>query len=453
MGGGIRLLAPVYRSLLRGLVAGLFLLSPLHADASELRIGLLNLARTADPHLATNRADYLLHNQIYEGLASVDAAYQPVPLLAERWEHTADGAWLFHLRRNVRFQNGQPFTARDVLYSFCRARRVGAPPRVMAARLDAVKSVETPDPFTLIIRHETGMAVFPSDAVSVPIVAAPANVEVSYSNLGCVGDLWGDSALYANPTLGAGTGPFRLLRYGTEAVALDRHDGYWGRPPEWERLRLIRLTEADRVPFMLEGRIDIMDNPALESLPFFARRPGLMLLEGPSTAVTFLQSNQRAVTVSNGPNRFRDPRIRRALRLSLPSRLLAERIVPGYGTVTGQMAMPGMDTFVPEIPEDNYDLVEARRLLTEAGFPQGFDTTLMVTPDHVRLGEGIAHFLAMAGVRAKLQVEPMGRYLERLRSGDFDLFYGGWIFNPGNMADSLLALLGRGVEGERKGCA
>lgn len=421
------------------------------ARAADLRIGLMNLARSADPHLAANRADYLLTNQIYEGLVSVDADYRPVPLLAESWEPTVDGGWVFHLRRDVRFQNGQRFTARDVLYSFCRAAKVGPEPRAMQARLDSVVMAEAPDPFTLLLRFETRMAVFPSDAASVPIVAAPPALSVTYAKNGCAGQDWGGSDQYADPALGAGTGPFRLSRYATDSMVLDRNPDYWGRPADWDHLRLIRLTEADRVPSMLEGRIDILDNPTLESLPFFAKRPGLVLVEGPSTGVTYLQSNQRAATRPDGPNRFRDLRVRRALLLSLPARMLAERIVPGFGTVTAQMAMAGMDAHVPEIPDDEYDPAEARRLLADAGFPRGFDTTLLVTQGQSKVGDGIAHFLAMAGVRAKVQVEPMERYLERLRTGDFDLYYGGWIFNPGNMADSLLALLGRGVDGVGRG--
>ncbi len=421
------------------------------AAAADLRIGLMNLARVADPHLGGNRADYLLHNQIYEGLVSVDKDYQPVPLLAERWEQTADGSWLFHLRRGVRFQNGQPFTARDVLYSFCRVAKVGPEPRAMQARLDNVAAVEAQDPFTLLIRFDTRMAVFPSDAASVPVVAAPGNLAVTYAKGGCAGQDWGDSSRYADPALGAGTGPFRLFLYAADTMVLDRNPDYWGGPADWDHLRLIRLTDTDRVPFMLEGRIDILDSPALESLPFFARRPGLVLVEGPSTGLTFLQSNQRATRGPDGPNRFRDLRVRRALLLSLPVRMLADRIVPGFGTVTTQMAMAGMDAYVTDIPEDEYNPAAARRLLAEAGYPTGFDTTLMVTPMQSKVGVGIAHFLAMAGVRAKVQVEPMERYMERLRTGDFDLYYGGWIFNPDNMADSLLALLGPRTEGGGRG--
>lgn len=433
------------------LLIGLVLLPATDAGAVDLRIGLMNLARSADPHLGANRADYLLHDQIYEGLAGVDAAFRPVARLAERWEQTADGAWLFHLRRGVRFQNGQAFTARDVLYSFCRVGRVGTAPRALAARLAGVVAVESPDPFTILIRHQTRIALFPSDVAGLPIVAAPPDLTVNFTPGGCAGDRWGDSALYADPRLGAGTGPFRLSRFSAEEQVLERNPDYWDQPVDWDRVRLIRLGDKDRVPFMLEGRIDVLDNPSLESLPFFARRPGLVLVEGPSSGVTYLQSNQRPAIGPDAVNRFQDRRVRRALLLAIPSRLLAERIVPGFGTVTGQMALPGMPERVPDIPDDGHDLTEAKRLLAEAGFPDGFDTTLMVTPLQAKVGEAITHFLAMAGVRARVEVEPMERYIERLRTGDFDLFYGGWIFNPANMPDSLLALLGKGGDGASRG--
>lgn len=432
-------------------LAGLALLITGGAEAADLRIGLMNLARAADPHLGANRADYLLHEQIYEGLAGVDAGFRPLPRLAERWEQAADGAWLFHLRRGVRFQNGQPFTARDVLYSFCRVGRVGTEPRTLAARLTGIVAVEAPDPFTIRIRHETRVAIFPSDVAGIPIVAAPDDLSVTFAPDGCAGERWGDSAHYADPGLGAGTGPFRLARFATDEMVVERNRDHWGSPAAWDRVRLIHLTEQERVTAMVEGRVDILDDPSLESLPFFARLPGLALVEGPSSGVTYLQSNQRAAEGPAGPNRFRDRRVRRALLLAIPGRLLADRIVPGYGTVTGQMAMPGTDAHVPDIPDDEHDLAQARRLLAEAGFADGFDTTLMVTPMQVKVGDAIAHFLAMIGVRAKVQVEPMARYIERLRAGSFELFYGGWIYNPSNMPASLLALLGRGVEGTGRG--
>ncbi|MFV3130671.1 ABC transporter substrate-binding protein [Niveispirillum sp. KHB5.9] len=446
----LRLLAPRFRSWMGLLLlAGQALLITAGAEAAELRIGLMNLARSADPHLGANRADYLLHDQIYEGLAGVDAAFRPVPRLAERWEQTADGAWLFHLRRGVRFQNGQPFTARDVLYSFCRVGKVGLEPRALAARLAGIIAVEAPDPFTIRIRHEMRVAIFPSDMASVPIVAAPADLNITFTPGGCAGDRWGDSDHYADP--GFGTGPFRLARFAADEMVVERNRDYWGSPAGWDHVRLIHLTEKERVTAMVEGRIDILDNPSLESLPFFARRPDLVLVEGPSSGVTYLQSNQRAADGPDGPNRFRDRRVRRALLLAIPGRLLADRIVPGFGNATGQMAMKDTDAHVPDIPDDEHDLAEARRLLAEAGFAGGFDTTLMVTPMQSKVGDAIAHFLAMVGVRAKVQVEPMDRYIERLRTGEFELFYGGWIYNPANMPASLLALLGRGVEGTGRG--
>lgn len=447
---------PGFLNTVRGLVLlALAAAVPVTAGANDLRVGLMNLARSTDPHIGANRNEYLLHDQVYEGLAQADARFQPSPRLAESWELLADGSWLFRLRRDVRFQNGRPLTPRDVIYSFCRTGKVGTEPRPFAARLAEVASVTAPDAHSVLVRHRSPVTIFPSDVANIPIIPAPgepnSRTPVSYSAEGCAAFTdWLDNAQFGAPGSQAGTGPFRLISFGDKEITLERNPDYWGSQPDWDHVRLIRLAENERVPAMLEGRIDVLDGVSLEALSFFASQPGIQVVEGPSAAVTYLQSNQHE-GADGAPNKFLDVRVRRALMLSIPTRLLADRIVPGYGTATGQMAMPGMAAYTPSVPDDGYDPVEAKRLLAEVGLAGGFETTLMVTPLQSKIGDAIAYFLEKVGIRAKVQVEPMERYTERLRTGDFELFYGGWIFNPANMPDSLRALLGTSSDGPSRG--
>lgn len=434
-------------------LAALALLVATAASAADLRIGLMNLARSTDPHVGANRNEYLLHDQVYEGLAHADASFQPQPRIAESWEQLPDGAWLFHLRRGVRFQNGRSLSPRDVIYSMCRTAKVGPEPRPFAARLAEVATITAPDAHSILVRHHNPVMIFPSDVASIPIIPAPPEknpAAVSYSADGCSGFAdWTDSSRFNDPAFRAGTGPYRVVEFGDKEIVLERNPGYWGGPGDWEKVRLIKLAESERVAAMMEGRIDILDAVSLEALPFFASRPGVTVVEGPSAAVAYLQANQHAPTEGQ-TNRFRDVRVRRALMLAIPGQLLADRIVPGYGSATGQIAMPGMAGYTTAIPTDVYDPSEAKRLLAEAGVAGGFDTTLMVTPLQSKIGDAIAYFLDKVGVRAKVQIEPMERYTERLRTGDFELFYGGWIFNPTNMPDSLRALLGTGTDGRNR---
>ncbi|KPF83947.1 hypothetical protein IP70_17275 [alpha proteobacterium AAP38] len=447
---------PGFLNTVRGLLLAALVASvPVTAIAADLRLGVMNLAQSTDPHVGANRNEYMLHDQVYEGLAQADARFQPSPRLAESWEMQSDGSWLFRLRRDVRFQNGRPLTPRDVIYSFCRTGKVGPEPRPFAARLAEVASVTAPDAHSILVRHRSKVTIFPSDVANIPIIPAPgepsSRAPVSYSAEGCAAFTdWLDDGKFGSAGSRAGTGPFRLVSFGDKEILLERNPDYWGRSADWDHVRLIRLAENERVPAMLEGRIDVLDGVSLEALPFFASQQAMQVVEGPSAAVTYLQSNQH-VPGDGSANRFRDVRVRRALMLAIPARLLADRIVPGYGTATGQMAMQGMAGYTPGIPDDVYDPQEAKRLLAEAGLAGGFDTTLMVTPLQSKIGDAIAYFLDKVGVRVKVQVEPMERYIERLRTGDFQLFYGGWIFNPANMPDSLRALLGTSSGGPSRG--
>lgn len=410
------------------------------AGAQDLRLGISALPRSADPHFGASRIEQLLHSQIYEGLADTDGNQHAVPRLAERWERAPDGTWLFHLRRNVRFQNGRPFTARDVVYSFCRTYGVANSARPFASMLSMVDGVEAPDPFTIVLRLRDKGGGFPVAVATIPIVSAPpVGTAGTFRAGGCEGLDGAGSTDFADPALGAGTGPFRLTTYAADHIVTVRNPDYWDGAPAWDRFELVLLPDEAKVRAMMQGRVDILDSPPPEAMPFLKDKGRFRQMIWPSTSLIYMQVNTRPQPET--PN-FSDPRLRRALVLAIPRGILAQRVLGGAAVPTGQMALNGSHAFASDIPDDEYDPVAARRLLAEAGYPNGFKVTILAGIAQVRVAQVAAHFLANVGINAVVHEEVLEKLVPRLQSGDFQIFCAGWIFNPTDLAASFRNMLG-----------
>lgn len=418
-------------------------------------MGVAAMPRSPDPHFGASRTEQFLHAQIYEGLADTDAQGQPVARLAERWERMADGVWLFRLRRNVRFHNGRAFTARDVIFSFCRTGTVAGSARPFAAMLADVAGVEVLDPYNILIRLRGRDMRFPTEIATIPIVAAPkGGGSWSYRQDGCAevegqNGNWIAETTFASPAARAGTGPFQLTDYGPQRIVAERNPDYWGEPAVWERYELIRLADNDLVRAALENRVDILDNPPLDALNFLKGKDNLHVVAFPSAALAYVQFNLRP---RNGiPSPFHDARVRRAISLAIPREALARRVLPGLAAPTGQMPLRGSAAYDPTIPDNEFDPAEARRLLAEAGYPNGLQATMLAGSLQRRVADVVAHFLANIGIKLTVREETQDVLIRQLNAGDFELYCVGWIFGPGNIAGSYQALLGSDSAGGSKG--
>ncbi len=420
------------------LLTCLLLLLP--AGAKELRLGVSVMPRSVDPHFGISRTDQFLHAQVYEGLADTDVQQEPVPRLAQRWERQGDGVWLFHLRRNVLFQNGQPFRARDVLFSFCRTRFVANSARPYARFLKRAAVVAAVDDYTIRVQLNDDTVLFPIDIAAIPIIAAPPGTDWQFSTEGCAtADRVRDTD-FANPSLGAGTGPYRLVSFSPDRVTMRANPRHWGNAPDWQGFQVIRLDGADRVRAIVEGRVDILDSPPFGAVAFMKDRTDVKALYGASSALAYLQVNVAAG--AKGGIRFDDVRVRRAIMMAIPREALAQRVLPGIGTATGQIPLKGATARSAEVPDEMFDPEQARHLLAEAGYPDGFKTTILAMPSHVRVAKVLAHFLAAIGINATVFEEAQDRFLPRVQSGDFEIYCAGWVFTPGNIAQSYHQLLG-----------
>ena len=341
---------------------------------------------TLDPHAAFTLSNLAILMNSYEALVSTDAEMRISPCLAERWENPDLETWIFHLRRNVRFHSGKLLDSRDVVYSFNRllTRR----DLQMSGYLISVRSVDALDPATVRIRTARPLAVLLNKTAGVAIVPDGSTDETLASKEN-------------------GTGPYRIRRLGTDSIELERNDLYWGPRPAFRTATYRLATDPPRALALIRSRganLVQCNSRAAAALARprgrfrIVRRPDLFLKH-----LAYELGREFTPGVSGGRNPFRDIRVRRALDLAIDRDALVAAL-PAPAAPASQLAPPFVFGFDPSIVTPRPDRPEAKRLLKEAGYPNGFDVQFDVRRIFEPAATLVAAQLAAVGVRANLHV-------------------------------------------------
>ncbi|MFZ4409522.1 MAG: ABC transporter substrate-binding protein [Paracraurococcus sp.] len=383
------------------------------AGAQTLRIAFKAAVDAADPHLTfTPNRNVQLH--VWETLVSQDATLRPLPGLAESWRATDPLTWEFRLRAGVTFSDGTPLTAQDAAFSIRRAQAAQGP-RTYAASVRSITAVEVPDERTLIVRTGVPVPLQPDLLAAIAIVSARAAAEAGDADFN-----GGRAAI--------GSGPYRWIRWTpAQDVVLDRNPAWRGPAEPWQRV-VFRFIPNDsaRVAALLAGDVDAIDTVPAGLYARVRETPETSLVTGDSIFTHYLYLDAMSARIGNATgadgqpladNPLRDPRVRQAISHAINRVALADRVMEGGGSATGQVAAPGFIGHDPAIPVPAYDPPRARRLLAEAGLAQGFGLTLHCTLDRfagdAKVCQAIGQMLTAIGLRATVEALPMPVYLRR----------------------------------------
>lgn len=408
------------------------------AAAQTLRIGMAAETTAADPHNYALAPNSTLRDHVFDGLIGLDAGLRPRPALAVSWSRRDDLTWVFELRQGVTFHDGQPFTAEDVVYSYCRVLNnesevVGSFSRTIR-RLDAVAAE---GPHRLVIRTRAPEPLLLSDLAGTAILAHGNRSGLAFTPQGCgQAGPWPTVADFNEGRAAIGTGPYRLQRYVRGGVIeLIRNERYWGPRPAWAEVRLRPVTAAGpRLAGLLAGDLDVIEAPATADVPRIRENPSFALAVSPTTRLIFLQIDMRElapfVQGPNGTNPLRDVRVRQALSLAIDRRAIAARIMDGLATPAGQLLPEGMRGTVPGAGVLPYDPARARALLAEAGLPGGFAFTLHATNNRyvndARIAQALAQYFQRVGVGVTIDAMPSNVFFPRRGRKEFSVPMGGW---------------------------
>ncbi|MFN3303268.1 MAG: ABC transporter substrate-binding protein [Roseateles sp.] len=405
----------------------------LGASAQTLRWANQGDPQTMDPHSQNESLTNMVNGQIYERLTSRNARLGLVPGLAEQWTQTGPLSWRFKLRAGVKFHDGTPLTADDVVFSIQRAKEptsqvavyanaVGTPKRVDDLTVDFQLASFNP----IFLQHIDQLWIMSRKWCETHRVTRPLdfkNKEESHTSL------------HAN-----GTGPYLLVsRQPGIKTVLKRNPNWWGKfqGNVQEVVYTPIASDATRLAALISGEIDFVHDPAPRDIARLRNTAGVKVIEGPENRIVFIGMDQARDKLLYGKvpgdkNPFKDLRVRRALYQAIDIEALRAKLMAGLSQPTGGLTPssdasfddPALQTRLP------FDIAAARRLMAEAGYPDGFEVTLDCPNNRYINDEQICAALAAmwAQLKIKVRVNAMPRvlYFPKLEKLDTSLFMYGW---------------------------
>src|SRR6266853_71494 len=424
---------PKSMRLVRILVAGSILWT-LPAHGADLRIGLAADVTSMDPHFLNLQPNINIAWHVFDALTHVDEDARLIPGLAVSWRAIDPTTWEFRLRRGVHFHDGAELVAEDVVFSIERTLKV--PNGQLGIFTRRIVAKEIVDPYTLRLKTATPYAMVPYDLNSVFIVSRKAAARSGPE------DFDSGKAMI-------GTGPFRFVRFARgDRVELARNDDYWGAKPAWEKVTFrIVPTDPARLAGLLSGELDAIEQVPTADLARIRRDARLQTAQKVSWRTIFFYLDQyrdRAPGLADqagkplARNPLRDLRVRRALSEAINRQAIAERLMDGAALPASNLVSPPVFGYAPDLKPEPYDSGNAKRLLAEAGYPDGFAMTLSATNNRYvndeQIAQAVAQMLARVGVRARVEVFPINAYLPKARKHEFAFAMLGWGSFSGDLA-------------------
>ncbi|MBI2295823.1 MAG: ABC transporter substrate-binding protein [Betaproteobacteria bacterium] len=414
-------------TILKRLAAALVALLALDAGAAELRIALSADVTTFDPHFVAAQPNLTAQHHVFDSLSHVDERGRSVPALAT-WRTVDPVTWEFTLRKGVKFHDGSELTTEDVLFSLERPLNITGSPGGFATYVRPIVAKEVIDRYTIRLKTAAPYGAVPQDLSEVLIVSKKAAHGAS-------------SADFDSGKAAIGTGPYKLVRFARgNRIELARHDQYWGGRPAWDKVTLhILPSDPVRTAALLSGQIDAIEHVPTADLAKLRRNPDLRLAQTVSWRTIFLHVDQyrdRPPGVSSKDGRplernpFKDLRVRRAMSKAINRQAIAERVMEGLALPAANVVSPSVFGHDPAVKPEPYDPQGAKKLLAEAGFPDGFAVTL-ATPNNryindEQVAQAVAQMFARIGVATKVEAMPLSVYFGKARNREFGLALLGW---------------------------
>lgn len=382
-------------------------------------------AGSLDPYTRNETMQLSLIGNIYEPLIRRTAKLALEPALALSWEATGPTRWRFHLRPNVKWQDGSPFTAADVLFSL---RRVQSPASMLRSTVGRITGAEAVDDLTVDFQTAAPDPILPEEITTWYIMSKAWSEREGTT----------EPALLANGAENyatrhaMGTGPFSVtLREPDRRTELEGNPLWWdasGRSVDHAEFEVLSAATT-RVAALVSGEVDMITSVPPQDAGYLAGTPGLKLLQGPELRTIFLGMDQSRPELLKsdvkGANPFRDPRVREAVALAIDENTIARKVMRGLARPTWLLWGPGVNGYDPDLDHRPApDPARARALMAEAGYKDGFSLTIDCPNDRYVMDEAICTslvpMLARIGIRLQVSAQPKARFFADIGPPGYD---------------------------------
>jgi peptide/nickel transport system substrate-binding protein len=393
-----------------------FAMSP--ASSQTLRYANQGDLKSLDPYTLRETTTIAHHGHVYEGLVARDKELKVVPALAESWETPEPTRWRFHLRHNVKFHNGDPFTADDVIFSAARVRATGS--NFIAAVPADAKFVKVDD-FTVDVTLDSPNPILISQ----------------WDGWYIMDKKWSEENNATAPTPAAATTPSfaSLHENGTGRFTIESHQpgvktvfkvfpGWWGKPEG--NIKEIVFTpigsDATRVAALLSGEVDVIEPVPLQDIARVNSSANAKVMTGPELRTIFIGMDQGRdellYSSVKGKNPFKDVKVREAFYKAIDDDAIKSRVMRGLSTPSALMIAPQLYSLSKDFTRAKYDPDGAKKLLTEAGYPDGFEVTMDCPNDRyvndAAICQAVVGMLARIGVKVDLLAQPKAQYFAKV---------------------------------------
>jgi peptide/nickel transport system substrate-binding protein len=428
----------VRQSLLAAATVSLLALAMVPASAQTIRYANQGDLKSLDPYTLNESTTHAHLGQVFEGLVTRDKDLKIIPALAESWETPEPTRWRFHLRKGVKFQNGNRFTADDVIFSAERVQKKGS---------------------NLQTRIPSGTQVVKVDDYTVDFILTSPNpiLNSQWDTWYIMDKEWAEANNSVEPTPAAATTPSfaSLNANGTGAFSVESHqpgvktvfkaNPSWWRKPEHNIKEIIFTpigSDATRVAALLSGEVDVIEPVPIQDITRVDSSPNAQVLKGPELRTIFLGMDQvrDELLYSNvkGKNPFKDIKVREAFYKAIDIELIKTRVMRGLSTPSALMIAPQLFKLSGDFTRPKFDPDGAKKLLTEAGYPDGFEVTMDCPNDRyvndAAICQAVVGMLARIGVKVTLLAQPKAQYFAKvLKPGGYQtsFYLLGW--TPGTL--------------------
>ena len=372
-----------------------------------------------DPHQGKETPAVQVNTQIFDTLVTVDPeTNEVVPQIAESWEQTDDQTYVFKIREGIKFHDGSDLTAEDVKFSLDRARNSAA----VSYIVNFIEEVTVDDDHTVTVKTTAPYApTLRNLAIPFAAIVPKAVVEAD------------ENAFIQNPI---GSGPYKFVEWNHgDHVTLKAFDDYYAGKPETENLIMKVIPETSQRTIALEtGEVDLAYDLAVNDIPKVNSDDKLTVYEIPSLTCWYVSMNMNKKPFDN-------PKVREAMSMAIDRQTIIDTINAGSGQTADAIIAPAVFGYYSTGVKE-YNPTKAKELLAEAGYPNGFSTTLWVNDNQSRIEmcQAMQAMLLEIGVQCNLEVLEFGSFISRTTAGDHDLAYFGWTTSSGDADYSYYSL-------------
>ena len=391
------------------------------AHAATLRVGGTQPPPTlGNPYSAVGPPPSSVWLAMFDALTVIDDNGKIAPALAESWANTSPTTWVFKLRPNVIFQNGEPFNAQTVVDVITLLKAPDMQRFIATAELRGIIEVKALDPMSVQFTTAEPDAVLPKRLNIIMIVEPKAWKAM------------GPDEFSLKPV---GTGAFQLVDWGRSngRIKMTEFKKSWRPSVEVDTLELLNIMEtASRMQAILSGQVDMVVAPSPDDAKILAEQ-GFIVKRPPSSIVASIAF--RTERPENAP--LKDKRVRQALNMAVDRETISNTILDGVSKPAYQGATPDVNGYNPNLPPIPYDPVKAKAMLAEAGYPNGFPLKIEVLTNlgnsDTAVYQKMAEDLSKIGVMVELRQTTFASWLRKYTTnewGDLDAFSLTWNSAP-----------------------